>query len=191
MNPIEIAAALLGLINVALVVRRSVWNYPFGLAMVSLYGVLFFEQRLYSDMLLQVFFFVIQLYGWVNWARAGKFEGGVVVENMRWPERIGWLVFAAGFSLSLGTAMAGFTDAAAPYVDSAIAGFSVAAQMLQSWRRVESWVLWIGVDVVAVGLFIWRGLYVTAGLYAIFLMMCLFGLREWLRMLKAERQAAV
>jgi nicotinamide mononucleotide transporter len=72
LNPVEAAAALLGLINVALVVRRSVWNYPFGLAMVTLYGVLFFEQRLYSDMLLQGFFFVIQLYGWVNWARAGQ-----------------------------------------------------------------------------------------------------------------------
>ncbi len=100
MNPIEVAAALLGLVNVALVVRRSVWNYPFGLAMVALYGVLFFEQRLYSDMLLQAFFFVIQLYGWVNWARAGRFEGGVVVEAMGWRARLGWLVFAAAFSLA-------------------------------------------------------------------------------------------
>lgn len=190
MNPIEVAAALLGLVNVTLVVRRSIWNYPFGLAMVTLYSVLFFEQRLYSDMLLQGFFFAIQLYGWVNWARARRFEGGVLVEEMRWSSRVGWLVFAAAFSLALGSAMARSTDAAAPFVDSAIAGFSVAAQMLQSWRRVESWVLWIAVDVVAVGLFLHRGLTVTAGLYAIFLLLSVAGLVEWARMLRAERRSA-
>ena len=189
MNPLEIAAAMFGLVNVALVVRRSVWNYPFGLVMVSLYALLFFEQRLYSDMLLQYFFFAIQLYGWVNWARAGRFAGGVSVAAMGWTTRIGWLVFAALFSVALGAAMHRWTDAAAPFVDSAIAGFSVAAQILQSRRRVESWVLWIAVDVVAIGLFWQRGLTVTAALYAIFLMLSVLGLLEWARMLRAERRA--
>ena len=67
---LEWVAAGLGVINVALVVRRSVWNYPFGLAMVTLYFFVFFGARLYSDALLQIFFFVVQLYGWVNWVRA-------------------------------------------------------------------------------------------------------------------------
>ena len=75
MNWIEWVAAALGVVNVALVVRRSVWNYPFGLAMVSLYFVVFAEARLYSDALLQVFFFVVQLYGWHNWLRAKQAAG--------------------------------------------------------------------------------------------------------------------
>ena len=66
MGGTEIAAALLGVINVLLVVRRSVWNYPFGIAMVALYFFVFREAKLYSDALLQIFFFLIQLYGW--WA---------------------------------------------------------------------------------------------------------------------------
>ena len=70
MGGIEIAAALLGVINVLLVVRRSVWNYPFGIAMVSLYFFVFRDAKLYSDALLQIFFLLIQLYGWWAWTRA-------------------------------------------------------------------------------------------------------------------------
>ena len=67
MSPIEIAAVLLGLVNVTLVVRRSVWNYPFGIAMVVLYADIFFDAKLYSDALLQLFFLAVQFYGWWNW----------------------------------------------------------------------------------------------------------------------------
>ena len=70
MDPLEWVAAGLGVINVALVVRRTVWNYPFGIAMVALYFFVFFEAKLYSDALLQIFFFVVQLYGWRNWLQA-------------------------------------------------------------------------------------------------------------------------
>ena len=83
-----------------------------------------------------------------------------------------------------GTGMARLTDAAAPYVDATTAGLSVTAQLLQSLRRVESWVLWICVDVIALGLFTWRGLYVTTALYGLFLVLAIVGLFEWKR--KAE-----
>ena len=75
--------------------------------------------------------------------------------------------------------MARYTDAAAPFPDATIAGLSVAAQFLQSFRRVESWVLWILVDALAIGLFAWRGLIVTAGLYGLFLVLAIAGLTEW------------
>ncbi|HEX2625178.1 MAG TPA: nicotinamide riboside transporter PnuC, partial [Sphingomicrobium sp.] len=75
--------------------------------------------------------------------------------------------------------MARFTDAAAPMIDGTIAGLSVAAQILQSLRRVESWVLWIAVDIISIGLFAWRDLLVTAALYALFLLLAVLGLMEW------------
>lgn len=77
-----------------------------------------------------------------------------------------------------------WTDAAAPFVDATTAGLSVAAQILQSLRRVESWVLWIAVDMIAIGLFAWRDLLVTTALYGLFLVLALVGLLEWRR--KAE-----
>ena len=81
--------------------------------------------------------------------------------------------------------MARFTDAAAPYADATIAGLSVAAQVLQSLRRVESWVLWIAVDALAIGLFAWRGLFVTSALYALFFVLAVVGLFEWRRRARA------
>ena len=99
----------------------------------------------------------------------------------RWP----WIAATLAAVLLWGTAMARFTDAAAPYVDAMTAGLSVAAQVLQSLRRVESWLLWICVDVVALGLFTWRGLFITTGLYGLFLLLAIVGLVEWKRKAKA------
>src|SRR5512142_1404975 len=117
MGGIEIAAALLGVINVALVVRRSTWNYPFGIVMVALYFFVFWEAKLYSDALLQVFFFVIQLYGWWAWVHARRVDHGVAVRWMGWRERAPWLGGTAVAVVAWGTVMARYTDAAAPFVD--------------------------------------------------------------------------
>src|SRR5258708_15311820 len=71
----ENAAALLGVINVALLVRRSIWNYPFGIASVAVYGYVFYGVRLYSDAILQIYFFLIQFYGWWNWLHGRNDDG--------------------------------------------------------------------------------------------------------------------
>lgn len=181
MGGIEIAAALLGVINVLLVVRRSVWNYPFGIAMVSLYFFVFRDAKLYSDALLQIFFLVIQLYGWWVWTRAERVDDGVAVRWLSWRSRAMWLAATVTAVLLWGGGMARFTDAAAPMADASVAGLSVAAQVLQSLRRVESWIFWIAVDTVAIGLFAWRGLGVTAALYALFLLLAVLGFVEWRR----------
>lgn len=188
MNGTEIAAAALGLVNVALVVRRSIWNYPFGIAMVSLYFFVFAEAKLYSDALLQIFFLAIQLYGWWNWHR-NESDDGILVERLTGRQRLAWLIGAGAASTAWGLAMARWTDAAMPVADAFIAGMSVSAQCLQSLRKVESWVLWIAVDALAIGVYTMRGLHVTAGLYAVFLVLCVFGLIGWLRKLRAERAA--
>jgi len=180
-NQLEAIAALLGVINVALVARRSIWNYPPGIAMVALYFLIFLRAKLYSDALLQIFFLLIQLYGWWNWLRSPKVDSGVAVEWMTPGTRLRWLCGTAAFSLCWGLLMRTYTDAAAPLIDANIAGFSVAAQLLLSLRRIESWILWIAVDVVAIGLFAWRGLAITAGLYAIFLCLAGWGLISWQR----------
>ena len=181
MGGIEIAAALLGVINVLLVVRRSIWNYPFGIAMVVLYFFVFWDAKLYSDALLQIFFLVIQIYGWRAWVHADRVDHGVAVDWLSDKARVTWLAGTAAAILIWGSGMARFTDAAAPMADATIAGLSVSAQVLQSLRKVESWVLWVTVDALAIGLFAWRGLGVTSALYALFLVLAVLGLFEWRR----------
>lgn len=186
MNLIEAIAAALGVVNVALVVRRSLWNYPFGLAMVSLYFFVFLEAKLYSDALLQCFFFAVQVYGWWAWSRADKADDRHIrIERMSDGLRLRWAAALVACAGLWGSAMAQLTDAAAPHVDGTIAIVSVGAQLLQSKRRVESWWLWILVDLAAIPLFLWRGLLLTAALYGVFLILAVVGLREWQRKVPA------
>jgi len=191
MSWLEWVAAGLGVINVALVVRRSVWNYPFGLVMVALYFFVFFGARLYSDALLEIFFFVVQLYGWVNWVKARNAAGEVPVAWLTPRARIGWLGGTVLASLVWGLGMARYTNAAAPIIDAFIAGASISAQILMARRMIENWAVWILVDIVAVGLYFSRGLYPTSALYALFLLLCVAGLIGWRRALPAHPAVAV
>ena len=181
MNLLEIIAVALGIANVGLLVRRSIWNYPFGMAMVALYCVIFWQARLYGEAVLQVFFFVVQGWGWWLWARAGGLAQMVRVDWMGWPSRGVAIALVAGSSLGIGWAMARFTDAALPYADATIAGASVVAQVLLALRRVENWALWIAIDVLSVWVYVSRELYLTAGLYVVFLGMAIAGLIAWAR----------
>jgi nicotinamide mononucleotide transporter len=178
---IEAVAAALGIVNIVLLIRRSIWNYAFGLAMVALYAPIFFEQRLYSDALLQLFFFAVQLYGWWEWRRSADRTGEVVVARLDWRGRSVWAVAAIAAWLVWSSAMHFFTDAANPFWDGAVAAMSVTAQALLARRLIENWPLWVAVDVVAIALYWSRDLKLTALLYALFLLMSLLGWRAWAR----------
>jgi nicotinamide mononucleotide transporter len=178
---VEYAAALLGVANVVLVVRRSIWNYPFALAMVTLYLFVFWDAKLYSDALLQIFFFVLNVYGLANWLRSRREAGEVVVAVLSGRERALWLAGTIAASLAWGWVMMRFTDAAAPVWDALIAGMSVSAQLLLARRRLENWILWIAVDLIAIPLYWSRGLGPTALLYVLFLGLAVAGLMGWWR----------
>lgn len=181
MNPVELAASLLGLANIALLVRRSVWNFPLALASVTCTGIVLWEARLYAETGLQMFFFATNLWGWWLWAQAREDGDGVPVSWMSAHARIAWGAVTLALSVSLGWLLHRFTNAALPFADSAVTGASIAAQILLSLRRIENWVLWVLIDVAAIGLYLSRGLPLLAVLYAAFLVMSLIGLRQWMR----------
>ncbi|ODP38352.1 nicotinamide riboside transporter PnuC [Sphingomonas turrisvirgatae] len=181
MNLLEILAATLVLINIALVARRSVWNYPFGIVAVTLYGFVFLEARLYSDMLLQGFFLVLNLYGWANWRASRAQAGEVVVLRLNWRARVASLAAICIATAAWGWLMHRLTDAAAPWWDASVAIASVAAQLLLARRYVENWALWIIVDLIAVPLYATRGLWLTSGIYVVLLGLSIWGAIDWQR----------
>lgn len=181
---LEWLAVALGIINITLLIRRSVWNYPFGIVMVALYFVIFSNVKLYGEAALQIFFVLVQIYGWIRWREVQAQSGEVVVSwsGPRTIVAVAALTTALVFGLSL--VMARYTDAAAPLPDATITVMSVTAQVLMVLRRVESWAYWIAVDVLAVWLFYTRDLLPTSGLYAVFLALACVGLAQWMRALK-------
>lgn len=183
---IEITASLCGLANVILIVRRSLWNYPFGLIMVTLYAWIFYDAKLYSDALLQVFFFIVQIFGLVWWI-AGRDAAGALIIRRLTPAHWGLtLGLVAPGVVVWGSVMARLTDAALPYWDAAIAALSLAAQGLLSRRYVENWLLWIAVDVLAIGVYLAKNLQPTAVLYLIFLGLAVIGHLDWHRSLRRQ-----
>ncbi len=190
MTALEIIAFGLGIANVTLVVLRSIWNYVFGLAMVALYAVIFLDAKLYSDALLQVFFFVVQIYGWWNWARVRAETGEIAVGVLTARERLLWMLGCAAGAAVWGYGMDRFTDAAFPWFDATLTIVSVVAQILQSRRKLESWWLWIAVDLGSVALYAAKGLRLTMLLYTIFLALAIWGLIDWRRVVRRMVPAA-
>ena len=186
-STLEWIAAALGMACVAFVVRRSLWNYPFAILSVTLLGFVLWDAKLYSGALLQGFFVVINLYGWWSWHRSRAAHGEVLIERLTPVMQVGALSGMIGLTLGWGAIMASQTDAARPYIDAAVAMLSVGAQILQASRRLESWFVWIVVDLIAIPLYAAQGLYVAAGLYVIYLGMSVWGLLDWRhRLLRSE-----
>lgn len=179
MSGLELFAAALGVIAVWLTVKQNPWGWPIGLVMVLLYTWIFFDVKLYSDMLLQVVYAVLQLYGWWQWTRRSVALDGRQVTSLGGSALALSLSIGAVVSLGLGAAMAHFTDAAQPWLDATLTGFSLVAQVWMAQKRVQCWPLWIVLDVIFVGLFIYKGLYLTAVLYALFTLLAVQGWRDW------------
>ncbi len=180
-RPVEIAAFLLGIANIVLLARRSIWNYPFGIVMVSLYGWVFFGAKLYSDVLLQAFFFLAQLYGWAHWLKRRDEQGLIIVARLSPRAALAYGLGGAAGIAALGGVMSAHTDASFPYWDASVASLSVIAQILLARRRLENWLVWILVDALAIGLYWTKGLYPTAALYALFLIIAANGYVGWRR----------
>ncbi len=178
---LEIIASLLGVANIILIVRRSIWNYPFALTMVALYGFIFYDAKLYSDAGLQVFFFAVNLYGWWAWSRNRADEGDIVVERLSGIGRLLWIGGSLSAIAIWGMFMTANTDASYPYWDAAVAMLSVAGQILMTRRYIENWHWWIVVNLISVPLYLMKGLYLTTGLYSLFLILAVLGLVEWRR----------
>lgn len=180
MEILQWIAAGFGVINIALLIFRSVWNFPFAIVMVALYIFVFWEETLYAEAALQVFFILANLYGWRLWLKVGGEDNRVPVRWLDWRSRCVWAICTAALSLNVGWALDRYTNAVMPYADSAIACASVAAQLLLAFRRVENWLLWVAIDAASIGVYLNRGLYPTAALYGGLLVMSLIGLREWM-----------
>jgi len=185
----ELIAVAVTLIAVYLTTRQIIWCWPLGLVSVTLYAIIFFQVKLYADMGLQGIYFALSLYGWWAWLHGGQDRQELAVSLTSWRFRIGAAACGMAFGLFLGLVLERFTDASLPYVDSLLTSFSLVAQFMATRKLLESWLLWIAVDVLYVGMFIFKGLHLTAGLYAAFLVLAFLGLVEWRRSMAASSAA--
>lgn len=189
MGLLEPAAVALTLAAVYLTTRQVIWCWPLGMVSVALYAAVFFDARLYADMGLQGLYFVLSIYGWWAWVHGDAGNGQLAVA--RTPQRMAVVMVAAATlaGIALGQGLNRFTDASLPFVDSLLTSFSITAQWMQTRKLLESWIVWLAVDVCYVGMFVYKELYLTAGLYTVFLALAVMGFREWHRSMPTDAPA--
>ena len=187
MNLLESTAVAFGSSSVYLSVRQNIWSWPTAIINVLLYFLVFRDAKLYADMGLQLVYFALSVYGWYEWLHGGENRTELKVSRAT-PRMSAVLVGIVAVSVAvLGTVFARSTDASLPYLDSTTASTSLAAQWMMTHKVLENWAVWIAVDVVYVAMFIYKGLRLTAALYAVFLVLAALGWAQWKRSFDADR----
>ena len=186
MSTLEWIAALSGAVSVYLSARENIWSWPTAIVNVGLYIIVFHRTGLYSDMGLQVVYLVLSIYGWYQWLYGGSNRTELTVSRARARE---WLIatpIALVFWIALARYTATLPGVALPALDAGLATISLVAQWMMTRKIIENWILWIVADIVYVPMYVYKGLPVTAVLYAVFLVLAGIGLHSWWRSYRAR-----
>lgn len=189
---VELMGTLFGLASVYFASKANILTWATGIINELFLFILFFQVQLYADMFLQVFFFVATLYGWYNWRQKPK-QNSITKTELK--TKI-WLASA----IIVGTIFSGFlfanihlylpqyfkTEAAFPFADSFVMVLSIVATILLAQKQIETWYLWIVVDIVCVFLFFQKGIVFLGLEYLVFLGLATYGLLNWKKQLKSN-----
>ncbi len=190
MSALELVAVAVSFLGIWLTARRMMVCWPVNILACALYFKLFLDVKLYADMVLQALFGLAMIYGWVAWARsrhdspqvgAAGASDVVSVVPLRPLALLSGLGLGALGAVAIGWFTSHYTDAALPWIDAALSSFSLVAQFWAARRHAENWLLWIAADLVYVGMFVFKGLWLTAGLYAALVVLAVLGWRQWRR----------
>jgi nicotinamide mononucleotide transporter len=186
-TPLDQLNLVLGVIGVWLMIRRRLAAFPVGLVAVAVQGILFYRTRIYADAVLQIFFFVALAWGWWHWVKDRGPAKELPVTRLTARGRGIVLLLAVVATVGWALALRQWTNAIMPWRDAFIAAFSVAGQVLQARKKVESWPLWVIVNAVAIPSYWSASLAYSAFLYVIYLGLAFEGWREWHRAMQANQ----
>ena len=184
-SPLELAANAVMATSIVLAGRNSIHSWSLGILGCSLFAVLFYQTQLYADVALQLFFIVTCLIGWRRWAR-GDAGAPLPITSVRWLPLAGMAALGLLATAGYGLLLYRYTNAYAPFIDSAVLMFSIIAQLLLMARRLENWPVWVLVNTISVPLYASRGLTLTAVLYAAYWVNALLSWWFWRRQMRAQ-----
>jgi len=175
---LETAGVITGILCVYLAAKNNIWGWPIAIISVVIYIFIFLEAKLYADTGLQVYFLIMNIYGWYFWSYKAD-EKKVPVSSIT-PKEIKLSILG----IVIFTAVLGFflykrTDASFPFIDSFCTACSLVAQIFLARKVIENWLIWIFVDVIYVGVYIAKDLHLTAGMYALYIFIATMGYNEW------------
>lgn len=184
---IEAFGFITGAVCVLLAVKENVWNWPIGILNNIFFMLLFWHSKLYADSCLQVLYIGISVYGLWNWLYGGEKHTQAQIRRVDRKEGLMLLATALASAGILYYILRHFTDSNVPLGDAVTTAMSLAAQYLLGRKMIENWLVWIAADVIYIGLYCYKLLYLTAFLYAIFIVLCVAGFLYWRRTMNGAR----
>ncbi|MEQ1609604.1 MAG: nicotinamide riboside transporter PnuC [Hyphomonadaceae bacterium] len=187
-DPLELAATVLTLVSVILSVKRSLWQFPFGIAGTTLGFFVFWGAGLYSSAVLQPFFVAVLVYGWGYWLRGEDSRRPRIKSTKLWIVSgacVGALALAAAAALALET----YSDANMALGDASILALSVVAQILLSRKQIENWHVWILINAISIYVYASQALWLYTALYVFFFFNAFWGWWEWRREMRSYQSA--
>jgi nicotinamide mononucleotide transporter len=182
LDGLEASGLVFGVACVWLLIKQNIWTWPVGIVYVLVSFVVFFQARLYADLALHVVFLVLNVYGWYHWLRGGPRAEDDLPVTTSAPRLLAGLAVLSAFGVALsGVLLSRYTDASLPYWDSATSVLSIAAMWMQAQKKIEHWVVWLVVDVLATGIYVYKAIYFYALLYLFYVGMAVAGLQAWRR----------
>lgn len=187
-NYIEITGAVLGVLFLFFEIRQSAWLWPTGILTSLFYIYIFYSAQFYADMGLQVYYVLISIYGWFYWLRGTKDNDGESIPIVRITSSLVWkLAFITlGIFVVIAYVLVNYTDSPLPYWDAFTTSISITATWMLARKILEQWWLWILVNFVSLGLYVYKGLYPTVVLFAFYTILSFVGLRQWRRTLSRQ-----
>ena len=188
-NKIELLGAILGIAYISFSIRQNILTWPTGLATSALYIFVFFQSKFYADMGLQIYYVGISIYGWYYWIKGSKPENSTIVPVRRTSKNLWFKLIAIALILyfAILIILLNFTGSDVPFMDSFTTALSIIATWMLAKKYIEQWLIWIFVDIISAGLYIYKELWPTVILFAVYTVMAYLGYIEWRKDLKMER----
>lgn len=181
LNGLELFGTISALIYLYFSIKQNVWLWPLGFLASAVYAVVYLRSGFYADMGLQIYYLVISIYGWYHWVFGQSNLEKEALTVQRLNMRLGLILL--GVSLLLFVLIAFvldfFTDSDVPIGDALTTAFSITATWMLARKIIEHWLVWVVVDLLAMCLYAYKGLYLTAGLFLVYTLMAVVGYRQW------------
>ncbi|MEN8228613.1 MAG: nicotinamide riboside transporter PnuC [Bacteroidota bacterium] len=177
---VEVLGVVFSVLYLLFSIRQNILLWPMGIISAVLYMMVFYQSKFYADMGLNGYYLIISIYGWILWRKPDSSSGTTLkMSRIKWKLALILVVITALLFLVIGVILDRYTDSPIPYWDAFTTAVSFTATWMLARKILEHWILWIVVDAVSMGLYLYRGLYPTLILFAIYTTMAIIGYFEW------------
>ena len=185
---LEIIAFALSLACVIFNAKGHVLNWPLAILSSLAYGWVFQEAKLFGDAALQLVFIALAIYGWIKWLRKSNTSSGTSFSRIPKTLMMPMIIACALLFTFIRLALIQYTSSDVPNIDAFLTAASLVATYMSAHKWLENWLLWAVVDVIYIGLYLFKDLYLTALLYGLFVILCVAGWRQWSKLIQQESQ---